>query len=165
MTMVPSITESHIRNAIVRAVQNVFSTLISRDATPRPPGAATLAPATYQLLASVGFVGEANGVVHLCLRDDFARFATSEVLGLGAGDETVNDPDVVKDAIGEMANMTVGGFKNQLCDLGFPCKLTLPIIVTGSELKVAVLKGAERHVVEFDCAGHALVADIQLKTS
>lgn len=164
MAIAPPITESLIRTAIAKAVQNVFATLIRRDAVPRPSRPAAEVPATYQFLASVGFVGEANGVVYLCMRDDFARFATSEVLGLSEGDETANDPDVVKDAIGEIANMTVGGFKNQLCEIGLPCKLTLPTILRGSELKVAALKGAERHVVEFDCAGHTLVADIQLKT-
>lgn len=163
MAIAPPLTENLVRSAIARAAQNVFTTLIRRDATPRPPAAAPAAPVAYQLLASVGFVGEANGVVYLCMRDDFARFATSEILGVSADDDLLNDPAVVKDAIGEVANMTVGGFKNQLCDVGLPCKLTLPTILRGDELKVAILRGAERHVIEFDCAGHTLVADIQLK--
>jgi chemotaxis protein CheX len=164
MAIAPPLTENLLRTAIAKAVQNVFATLIRHDAPPRPSGGDTAVPATYQFLASVGFVGEASGVVYLCMRDDFAHFATGEILGLGADDPTVRDPEVVKDAIGEIANMTVGGFKNQLCDVGLPCKLTLPTILRGSELKVAALKGAERHVVVFDCAGHTLVADIQLKT-
>ncbi|MBI5692298.1 MAG: chemotaxis protein CheX [Verrucomicrobia bacterium] len=162
--MAPRITESLVRTAIAKAVHNVFATMLRRDTTPRPAGSEATTPATYQLLASVGFVGEANGVVYLCLQDDFARFATSEVLGLRPGDPTASDHEVVKDAIGEIANMTVGGFKNQLCDVGLPCMLTLPTIVRGSDLKVIGLKGAERHVVEFECAGHVLVADIQVKT-
>jgi chemotaxis protein CheX len=164
MAIAPPITEALIRTAIAKAVQNVFDIMLRRNATPRPPAPETALQAPFQLLASVGFVGEANGVVYLCLRDDFAQFATSEVLGLSPDDPTVRDPDVVKDALGEIANMTVGGFKNQLCDVGLPCKLTLPTIVRGSDLQVATLKGTERHVVEFDCAGHILVADIQLKT-
>jgi chemotaxis protein CheX len=151
--------------AMAKAVHNVLHTLIRRDAIPRPNGSPTGNSTPYQLLASVGFVGEANGIVYLCLRDDFARFVTAEILGVSVDDKSINDPDVVKDAIGEVTNMTVGGFKNQLCDVGLPCKLTLPTILRGSELKVVMLKGAERHVVEFDCAGHTVVADIQLKTN
>lgn len=162
--MAPPITESLVRTAIVKAVQNVFAIMLRRDTAPRVPGSAAELPATYQLLASVGFVGQANGVVYLCLQDDFARFATGAVLGLRPDDPTASDPEVVRDAIGEITNMTVGGFKNQLCDVGLPCMLTLPTIVRGSDLKVIALKGADRHVVEFDCAGHVLVADIQVKT-
>lgn len=164
--MAPSLTETLVRTAIARAVQNVFATMLRRDTTPRPAAAPAAAGAarTFQLLASVGFVGDANGVVYLCLQDDMSRFVTREVLGLSPDDPTASDPEVVRDAVGEIANMTVGGFKNQLCDAGLPCMLTLPTIVRGNDLKVITLKGADRHVVEFECAGHVLVADIQLKT-
>jgi chemotaxis protein CheX len=59
--------------------------------------------------------------------------------------------------------MTVGVFKNTLCDLGFPCKLTLPAIVRGHKLSIAAIKSATRHVFHFDCAGHRLTTDIQIK--
>ncbi len=70
---------------------------------------------------------------------------------------------MVKDVVGEITNMIVGGFKNALCDLGFPCKLTLPTIVRGDRLAIATLKSATRHIFRFDCSGHRLIADIQLK--
>jgi chemotaxis protein CheX len=70
---------------------------------------------------------------------------------------------VVNDVIGEITNMTVGGFKNTLADVGFPCRLTVPTIIRGDNLSVAAIKSATRHVFLFDCAGHRLVADIQLK--
>jgi chemotaxis protein CheX len=70
---------------------------------------------------------------------------------------------VINDAIGEITNVTAGGFKNQLCDVGFPCKLTLPTIIRGEDLRVVAVKGTTRHIFEFDCAGHSLTADIQLK--
>jgi chemotaxis protein CheX len=85
------------------------------------------------------------------------------VLGMTAAEIAMCDDSTVKDVIGEITNMTVGGFKNALCDVGFPCKLTLPTIVRGDHLAVASMKGAERHIFHFDCAGHRLVADIQLK--
>jgi len=69
----------------------------------------------------------------------------------------------LKDVVGEITNMTVGGFKNALCDTGFPCKLTLPTIVRGDHLAVSGLKNTERHIFHFDCAGHRLVADIQMR--
>lgn len=157
------ITETLVRNSIVKAVQNVCRTMMRREATLRPSLLETAPCATFHLMASVGFVGEANGIVYLCVRNDFARFATCEILGLSPDDEEATDAAVIKDAIGEIANMTVGGFKNQLCDVGLPCKLTLPTIVRGTDLLAVSLKEASRHVFEFECAGHFLTADIQLK--
>lgn len=155
------ITETLVESCIVKAVQNVCRTMMSRETALRKSGGQ--ASVTFHLMASVGFVGDVSGVVYLCLPNDFAKFATCEILGMSPDDAEVNDPDVVKDAIGEIANMTVGGFKNQLCDVGFPCKLTLPTILRGNDLQVVALKEATRYVFEFECAGHFLTADIQLK--
>jgi chemotaxis protein CheX len=74
-----------------------------------------------------------------------------------AGDEVIND------AIGELTNMTVGGFKNALCDAGFPCKLTIPSILRGSNFSVEPISTASRYIFSFDCTGHKVVADILLK--
>jgi len=157
------ITESLIQKAIVQAVQNVCQTMLRNDATLRgqtaepPPGGA------FQIMGNVGFAGDINGSVFLCLSDSFAMFATGEILGMSPGEVEMNGPDVVKDAIGEITNMTAGGFKNQLCDIGYPCKLTLPTIVRGSNLQVSTVKGTTRHIFDFACAGHTLLADIQFK--
>jgi chemotaxis protein CheX len=157
------ISETLVQNCTTRAVQNVCRTMLRREAILQLTESQPMAPGTCQLMASVGFVGEISGVVFLCMQDDFASFAICQILGLEPGDAEVNDPEVIRDAIGEIANMTVGGFKNQLCDAGFPCRLTLPTIFRGTNLHVSTLKETTRHVFEFRCAGHALIADIQLK--
>lgn len=164
MAVTHPITDTVIQDSIVRAVQAVSRTMLQwdvvlRNRTPEPDAAAT-----YQLIGNVGFAGETNGIVYLCMSEDFACHATGKMLGMSPGEVEMNGPDVVKDALGEITNMTVGGFKNQLCDIGFPCKLTLPTILRGINLHVAAIKSAQRHVFEFECQGHKLVADIQLKT-
>ena len=115
------------------------------------------------VFGSVGFEGDINGVVYLCIPDDFAQHAASEILGMTRSEVTMGGNEVVRDVIGEITNMTVGGFKNALCDIGFPCKLTLPTVVRGNNLQIVSVKSANRHIFQFDCAGHRLVADIQLK--
>lgn len=147
-------------------MQNVSRTLLRQDAplVDRVPTAEYEAnPLKFQLLGNVGFAGEANGIVYLCMSDDFATYAVSTILGMSAAEVKFHGLEVVKDAIGEVTNMTVGGFKNALCDVGFPCKLTLPTILTGHNLTVATLKGTSRHVFRFTCATHVLVADLQIK--
>jgi chemotaxis protein CheX len=157
------ITDTLIQNAIVKAVQNVCQTMLSTAAPLRGRADEPPPSGTFQMLGNVGFAGDANGSVFLCLTDGFAKFATGEILGMSPGEVEMNGPDVVKDAIGEITNMTAGGFKNQLCDIGYPCKLTLPTIVRGNNLQVSTVKGTTRHIFQFDCAGHVFYADIQFK--
>lgn len=166
MAAAQQITENVIQESIANAMQNVCRTLLRKDAslTDRiPTSEYDVRPLQFQLTGNVGFAGEANGVVYLCMSEQFALFAVSTILGMSVSEVEFHGPEVVKDAIGEVTNMTVGGFKNALCDLGFPCKLTLPTIVRGHNLTIAALKGTERHVFRFTCAGHVVVADIQLK--
>jgi chemotaxis protein CheX len=156
-----NITDQHIQNAIARAVQNVCRTMLRQPASLAGDGLGS--ELHFEIIGSVGFAGTASGMVYLCLTDEFAKKATGEILGMSPGEVEMNGPDVLKDAIGEITNMTAGGFKNELCDLGFPCKLTLPTILRGHSLAVAAIKSTARHVHLFDCGGHRFAADIQVK--
>lgn len=166
MAVSQQITDEIVQQSIVNAMQNVCRTLLRKDAVlvERIPALDyDTNPLPFQLTGNVGFAGDINGVVYLCMSEDFALFAVSTILGMSVSEVEFHGPEVVKDAIGEVTNMTVGGFKNSLCDLGFPCKLTLPTIVRGHKLTVSALRGTVRHVFRFTCAGHTLVADIQMK--
>lgn len=166
MPTAQTISDTLVQDSIVRAVKNVCATMIKRDAS----FVEKTASAAYEgfkerphVFGSVGFVGTIDGIVYLCIPDDFAHEAAGRVLGMSAAEIEMSGDSTIKDVIGEITNMTVGGFKNALCNVGFPCKLTLPTIVRGDNLSVSSLKGAERHTFHFDCGGHRLIADIQLK--
>lgn len=151
---------------MIRALQTVCKRMLQREAAfVSQPDASAPAGAGEQphFFGSVGFVGQIDGIVYLCIPDDFAREAAAHLLGLSPAEVADSSDDTVKDVVGEITNMTVGAFKNALCDLGLPCKLTLPTILRGDRLAVSCLKGATRHAFHFDCAGHRLVVDVQLK--
>jgi chemotaxis protein CheX len=164
--MAPSslITDTLVQNAIVTTFQRVAQMMLGVDAKLQGRFGEAVPRGGHELLGNVGFVGAVDGSVFLCLTDSFARFATAKILGLSVAEVEWQGPEVVHDAMGEITNMTAGGFKNQLCDIGYPCKLTLPTIVAGTNLQVGTIKGATRHIFHFDCAGHTLFADIQFKT-
>lgn len=160
------ITEDLIQDCIVKSIQSVFRTMLHRQATLVQRLDASAQPTAYrapQILASVGFIGVADGLIYICLPEEYAKTISASMLGMTVGELDAAGQEVVHDALGEITNMTVGGFKNTLCDLGYPCKLTLPAIVRGENLSIANVKGATRHVFYFDCEGHQLVADIQIK--
>ena len=160
------ITDQVVEDCVVRAVQAVFRTMMGQDAvlSKLPDGVTSaIQQSSSQVIGNVGFLGSANGVIYLCFSEEFAKLACSKVLGMSPAEVEMSGNEVVHDVIGEMTNMTVGGFKNTIADLGFPCKLTLPTIVRGHKLSIAAIKAATRHVFRFDIAGHVLLADLQIK--
>jgi chemotaxis protein CheX len=166
MATAQTISDTLVQESIVRAVKNVCATMLKQDAS----FVEKSVEAAYEgfkdkphVFGSVGFIGHIDGIVYLCIPDDFANVAAARVLGMSAAELEMSGYAAVKDVIGEITNMTVGGFKNALCNIGYPCKLTLPTIVRGDNLAVAGLKDAERHTFHFDCGGYRLIADIQLK--
>ena len=172
MPAAAEINEPLIREYITRAVSDVFKTMLGRvpafvGSVPQLNGSVSpIVPSSDRQLyvvGTVGFIGEVNGLIYLYLEEAFAKLCTCQLLGMtepeleDAGDEVIND------AIGELTNMTVGGFKNGLCDAGYPCKLTIPSILRGSNFSIEPISSATRHTFNFDSGGHKLVADILLK--
>lgn len=155
-----------IQESIVRAIQNVCRTMLHEECKlvgkTNDDSFVSLGGSTH-VLGSVGFVGEINGIVFLGLTEDFGCHAAEIILGMTRAEVLADGSEALKDVIGEITNMTVGGFKNALCDIGFPCKLTLPTIVHGEKLSVAAIKMATRHVFHFECGPHRIIADIQIK--
>ena len=161
---VAPITDELIHSSIVSAVRGVCATMLKFDASFLQK---TLEPdnepfkAQPHVFGCVGFVGKVDGVVHLCITRDFAIHAASTLLGMTEA-ELQSDQDTVKDVVGEIPNMTVGCFKNALCDKGYTCMLTLPTIVHGQNLAVAAVKSSNRQIFHFDAIGYRIVADIQI---
>lgn len=162
----PHLDPQIVSTAINRAVEAVCSTMLGVKVTPRGASNGELSSAKGDgnfVIGSVGFVGDINGIVYLCLSEDFANFATQRTLGMTAAEIAEEGFELIKDTIGELTNMTVGSFKNVLCDAGHPCMLTLPTIIRASQLSTGTSKSAHRTVYKFDCAGHGLSADIQVR--
>lgn len=165
--------ETLIRENIVRAVGHVFQTMLES----MPPvvelrhefQGVTGAPfnaggnTTIHVVGNVGFTGKANGLVYIHMPLPFAQLCTCTLLGMSitelnaAGDEPVND------AVGEFTNMIAGTFKNGFCDVGYPCTLTMPSILRGTDLSIQAVSSSIRRKHAFECAGHRIVADIHLK--
>ena len=166
------ITDSLIRDNITRAITDVFKTMLSRtpklvenpaDGEPKPPMPGGITESRPQVVGTVGFIGDTNGLIYFYLDLAFARLVTCQLLGMTEAELNEAGDEVINDAIGELTNMTVGSFKNGLCDAGFPCMLTIPSILRGNNFCVEPISSARRYVFRFDCAGHNVVTDILMK--
>lgn len=171
------ITEGLIRENITRAVEDVTKTMLGHPAVlasaatqgdgegwPPMPAREGEVPTT-QVVGMVGFLGDLNGLIYLYFPFPFARLATCQLLGMTEAELDGADDEVVNDAIGELTNMSVGGFKNGLCDAGYPCKLTIPSILRGSNFCIEPITDAQRFIYNFTCIDHKIVTDILLKAS
>lgn len=161
-----SISDTLVQDSIVRTVKHVCTMMIKHDATFVEKSIETAYEGyTDQphVFGSVAFIGQVNGIVYLCIPEDFAVTAAARVLSLTEEEMRTKGTHAVMDVIAEITNMTVGGFKNAICRADGTCRLTLPTIVRGDHLSVVSLKGTERHIFHFDCDGYRLIADIQIK--
>lgn len=172
MPATQEISENLIRENINRAIGEVFVTMLGRQAelcvlTDQtacwPPIPEDPQGNSAQIVGTVGFLGDVNGLIYLYLDVSFARLATCHMLGMTEAEVNEAGEEVVNDAIGELTNMTVGCFKNGLSDAGFPCKLTIPTILRGSNFSIEPIAEVQRYIYKFQSAGQSIVTDILIK--
>ncbi|MFA5263473.1 MAG: chemotaxis protein CheX [Opitutaceae bacterium] len=160
------LTDTLIQNSFVQSIQDVFRTMAQHSIVfvERAPAIEAPTPeGVPQIIGNVGFVGKVNGLVYLCMPEAFGRQVACAMLGMDVSELMMSGTEALNDVIGEITNMTVGGFKNSLSDVGFPCKLTVPTIVRGTGLSVRSIKTAHRYIFHFDCKGVRVSVDIQMQ--
>lgn len=159
------LSDAVIERAIEKGVAEVLATMASEKIeslgrTPNPPLHSR--PAAIEgnhIVASVGYIGDLEGIINIHFDDEVALHLAGKILGMTTAEVTANS--VLTDAMGELANMIVGVFKNSLGDGGFVCKLTLPSIIRGSDFHVDhALKSGKRFIFNFRCQNRAIVTDI-----
>ena len=175
MPTIDQISETMFRETITRAVQDVFKTMLSKTATLADTTDSVVTENSQwehpvqitgqQVVGTVGFIGDISGLIYLYFSASFSKFVAGQMLGMTLPEVEECGDEVVNDAIGEITNMTVGGFKNQLCDQGFPCRLTIPSILRGSNFSIEPVSGATRRTYTFEVQGHYLVTDLLMKNS
>jgi len=159
-----AITETLVTDAMVKSIRRVFKTMAGIElAFTGRVDQWDRTQAGPVVVGCVGFAGAMDGLIYMALPESCALDTTARILGMTREETMAEGPDAVKDAIGEVTNMTAGGFKNVLCDLGHLCMLTLPTILRGSNVSFAAVKAAERHIFRFECDGVPIVVDLQMK--
>jgi chemotaxis protein CheX len=174
MPTIDQISDTVFRETISRAVTDVFKTMLSKTASLITSSDASSGDSSaweqpvqitgQQVVGTVGFIGDISGLIYLYLDAGFANELAAQMLGMTLAELDAAGEEVVNDAVGELTNMTVGTFKNQLADKGFPCKLTIPSILRGSNFSIEPISSATRRIYHFQIGDHQLVADLLMKT-
>ncbi len=135
MASIQAIDNGVLDLSIDRAVQAVFRTMIGKPARIVPtlmdPSNYTVKLEQIHVVGTAGVVGDLTGLIYLYFSQPLAEYCASRMLGLSLLKIASTGEKVVNEVVGELTNMTLGTFKNQLVELGLPCRLTLPTVQRG----------------------------------
>lgn len=171
MPTVEDLSSSVFLETITYAIKRVLRTMVNLEADFVEEGIAE--PEIHpheidsgpQVIGTVGFIGEINGMIYLTFPQCLAQSIAARLLGMTIVDVLEMGEEVVNDAIGELTNMTVGAFKNSLSDNGFTCRLTIPSILLGSNFHIEPFDCSSRRTYRFKVDGRVLAADLLFKES
>lgn len=160
-----------IKNMVLHAVTDVTKTMLGKAAEltsyrkvqqGEPSESSLVDDECGVVYGNVGFAGVATGMVYFGMSQDSAVKVAAGMLGMTT-EEVSEASSLVNDVIGELSNMTAGAFKNQLCDCGYHCRLSIPSIIRG---KYFVVEGDEaelREIYEFSIGEDLVVFELFMK--
>jgi chemotaxis protein CheX len=122
------------------ASREVFELMLGCELEPFHPEA----PQGLEFTSMVGLAGQLCGVLSVRCERDSAVVMASKMLGV----EPSKIGEELADALGEIANMVAGNFKNKVSGLGDGCMLSVPTVVIGADYDVHSL--ADSHTLELN---------------
>ena len=126
-------TEERLTKALTKDVQEIFSSMVGvEDILYLPPQMDQTSHFKNCLTAMVGLAGSYSGLVSIHVPWPLALSFTSLMLGM----EVTEIDDDVNDAMGEIANMIAGSFKQHLSKGGSDIQLSTPSVVNGSNYTI-----------------------------
>jgi chemotaxis protein CheX len=132
--------------ALRGATEEVFSTMLGMEIT---AGEAYRLPSkpepTNGVVALIGLTGKWVGTGSLCCTGEFARKISGQMLM----SEFASIDQEVLDAIGEVANMIVGSFKNALETEAGMLEMSIPVVVFGHNFTATSIHRADWIVMPF----------------
>ncbi len=145
-------------NELIQAVQEVFQTMIFIDVQFLADAGDPIWPPEKQFTAMIGLGGEESGLIYFHCDESFAFRSTNAMLGMDVGDDKAS----VVDAMGEVANMIGGSFKNKVKAFE-NYRLSLPSVIYGKDYKTHTPQGHEKRDLWFDSDGQKILAQLILK--
>lgn len=137
------------------AVREVFEIMLGCKLEPLE--SANAAPT--QFTAMVGLAGQLCGILTMRCTSDSALMMTSKMLGI----DIKEAEQQMWDAIGEVANMVAGNFKNKLTGMGDKCMLSVPTVISGEDYNFHSLADSLPLQVQFLFEGAPLLIALEIK--
>src|SRR5271169_2142069 len=155
-----AMNKEQVADSVKRAATEVLTTMLSIDSQPKDMYTESLALGEAEGVVSfIGLTGKYAGTGGLQCASDAARHLASKFLM----NEFAAVNEEVLDAFGELTNMIIGSFKNDMESVIGPMGMSIPTVIYGRNFTTRSLGHEEWVVVPFDCAGHKLEVKVCLK--
>ena len=152
VTVAPALLDT-----LMSATEEVFDTMLNLPLGRRPIVTGPL-ETPVNVVATVAFAGYRRGLVVVYTTLPAARIITGSMLGLAA--EDVNGE--VPDAMGEIANMVAGTFRNRLTTTEPPSDISVPTVTIGTDFSTLYSSSAQRARCPFTMQDESLSVELIL---
>jgi chemotaxis protein CheX len=144
---------------VVESTREVFETMLFQQVVAHPSRPAVSREPRADVVATIALTGPSNAVVGLYCTTAVAKAMTGSMLGLEATE--INDE--FADALGELANMIAGSFRNRMAALGGTWAISVPTVTIGTGIITHYPTDVGRVICPFDTACGELVLELVLR--
>ena len=159
---VEKVNALHCKARVSEAVIDVFDNMLSVRLEPTDKIPADRLDG-HRNVGSVGFAGDAIGMVSIHVGDNFSRDLAADMLGKQV--EELEGDDVIKDMMGELSNKVGGNLKSAFTDAGLSCALSTPSFTTGTDFEIESLNMDNYERLAFRSAGNFVFVEMGVKIS
>ncbi len=149
---------NEILGYLATATEEVFETMIFKTLEALPIGTDDRNRSASNVVASVAFAGHRRGLVAFHSSLPTAKDIAGAMLGMPA--ETINGE--MPDAIGEVANMIAGTFRNKLAAVEPPSAIAVPTVTIGSDFSTNYTSAVRRALCSFQMEGQPISVELIL---
>lgn len=155
MNATPAINTSNWLPLLEHSTHEVFEIMLKSKLEPGQPEPLIGVAFT----AMVGMAGCFCGILSVRCCDQVPMLIASAMLGLSAHEAGEH----AWDALGEVANMIAGNFKNKIDGMADHCMLSVPTVITGTDYCFKSLAGAPPLELWFRFQGKPLQVMLQIQ--
>jgi chemotaxis protein CheX len=149
----------HMVNDLVLSTQEVFGTMLFQDAVARPSRPAVSREPRADVVATIHLTGPSRAVIGLYCTELVAKSMAGSMLGI----EAAEIGDEFADALGELANMIAGSFRNRMAALGGAWAISVPTVTIGTGIITHYPTDVGRVICPFDIRGGELLLELVLR--
>ncbi|HWI18960.1 MAG TPA: chemotaxis protein CheX [Vicinamibacterales bacterium] len=143
---------------LMSSTEEVFETMVFKPLVRMPPVETEVERKGANVVATVAFAGHRRGLVCIHSSVDAARNIAGAMLGMAEEEITSEIPD----AMGEVANMVAGTFRNKLAAIEPASAIAVPTVTIGSDFSTKYLSAVRRARCPFEMEGQPISVELIL---
>ena len=149
----------HMVRSLVESTREVFETMLFQVPVSHPARAAVSREPRADVVATIHLTGPCRAVIGLYCSEPVAKSMAGSMLGL----EATEIGDEFPDALGELANMIGGSFRNRMAEGGGTWAISVPTVNIGSGIITHYPTDVGRVICPFDSKGGELLLELVLR--